>query len=332
MRRLCFVAAIAVAIVGQLLAQKVFALATDAKGNKPLSELNYTEWKGIVPIVNDKARVYQIWVNGNESFFYKGTNKELNVALAKFAKVEVKNHVVVLRPGPADRRSFDKTLIPFNWELHVIGGIAKTRATDDIEDLEWQKDPVLTIYIGGDIDFDEMEIPEGVTLRAAPGISEEAKKNEAARKRIEEFVEQRKNGADASANVSIDESTVEAGRAIFEGKTERTHDLVVRIDGKEKPIEWRTGGHNGTFHVIVEVSDKIPLGGGKTGHGFVMTTTKATGKVVANVHCGEELAGTFTIRRKADLVTKGGVLTFADIELKDGKKLSVSFLIERKSK
>ena len=55
MRRLCFVAAIVTAILGQLSAQQAFALATDEIGNKPLSELNYTEWKGIVPIVNDKA-------------------------------------------------------------------------------------------------------------------------------------------------------------------------------------------------------------------------------------------------------------------------------------
>lgn len=194
MRRLCIVAAIVTVIVGQFFAQKAFALGTEEKGNGPLSELNYTEWKGIVPIVNDKARVYQVWVNGNESFYYKGTTKQLNAALATFAKVEVKNHVVVLRPGPVEQRSFhDKTPIPYNWELHVIGGLAKERATDDIEDLEWQKDPVLTVYIGGDIDLDKIELPEAVTLRAAPGQSEKAKQNEAATKKIEEFVKQRKN-------------------------------------------------------------------------------------------------------------------------------------------
>ena len=192
MRRLFFVAAIVTAIFGHLLAQKAFALKTDTKGNEPLSEQNYVEWKGIMPIVNDKARVYQVWVNGNEYFCYKGTTKELNVALAKFAKVEVKNHVVVLRPGPGEQRSFKKTPIPYDWELHVIGGDAGSEATDDIEDLEWQKDPVLTVYIGGDIDLDKIEIPKGVTLRAAPGMSEEANKNEAAQKKIEEFVEHRK--------------------------------------------------------------------------------------------------------------------------------------------
>ena len=53
---------------------------------------------------------------------------------------------------------------------------------------------MLTIYIGGDIDLDKLEIPKGVTLRAAPGQSDEAKKDEAARKKIEAFVEQRKSG------------------------------------------------------------------------------------------------------------------------------------------
>lgn len=196
MSRLYLLVVIVTAAFGQLAAQKAFALATDEIGNAPLSELNYTEWKGIMPLVNDKARVYQVWVNGNESFYYKGATKPLNVALATFAKVEVKNHVVVLRPGPVERRAIrDKTPISFNWELHVVGGLARSRATDDIEDLEWQKDPVLTIYIGGDIDLDKLEIPKGVTLRAAPGQNDEAKKDAAARKKIEEFVKQRTSEA-----------------------------------------------------------------------------------------------------------------------------------------
>jgi hypothetical protein len=174
--------------------QNALAMGTEEKGNKPLSELNYTQWKGIMPIVNDKARVYQVWVNGNENLYYKGTTKELNVAVAAFAKLEVKNHVVVLRPGPIERRSFsDKTPIPFNWELHVISGIAMSRATDDIEDLEWQKDPVLTVYIGGNIDLNKLEIPDGVTLRSAEGKTDEAKRDQNAMKTINEFVKQRTN-------------------------------------------------------------------------------------------------------------------------------------------
>ncbi|MES2792311.1 MAG: hypothetical protein V4719_22025 [Planctomycetota bacterium] len=194
MRRIWFVIALVTMIAGQLFDQKAFALGIEEKGNGPLNEFNYTEWKGIVPIVNDTTRVYQVWVNGNEFLYYQGTTKQLNAALIKFAKVEVKNHVVALRPGPVEQRSFhDKTPIPFNWELHLIGGLTKSKATNDIEDLEWQKDPVLTVYIGGDIDLGKLEIPEGVTLRAAPGKNPEASINEAVGKKIKDFVERQKH-------------------------------------------------------------------------------------------------------------------------------------------
>ena len=128
-----------------------------------------------------------------------------------------------------------------------------------------------------------------------------------------------------TVNPGIDKSTVEAGRVHIKGKIDTSHDLVVRIDRGDKPIEWRTsrtGG--GEFEVVVEASDKIRLEDGKTGHGFVVTTTILTSSDVNYVPCAGDLAGTFAIRREADFVTKDGVLTFADVTLKDGKKLPVS--------
>jgi len=128
-----------------------------------------------------------------------------------------------------------------------------------------------------------------------------------------------------TANADIDKSTVEAGRVVVTGQIDASHDLVVRIDRGEKPIEWRssrTGG--GEFEVVVEASDKIRLEGGKTGHGFVVTTKILTSSDVTYVACGGDLAGTFAIRREADFVTKDGVLAFADVTLEDGKKLPVS--------
>lgn len=171
------------------------ALGTEEKGNRLLSEFNYADWKGIMPIVNAKSRVYQVWVNGNEYLCYKGKTRELNEALATFAKVDVKNHVVVLRPGPADRRAFDKTLVSLNWEIHLIGGLAKSRATDDIEDLEWQRDPVLTIYVTDEIDLDTLEIPEGVTLRSAPALHADAKTKDETHSQIAKFIERHQRDA-----------------------------------------------------------------------------------------------------------------------------------------
>ena len=128
-----------------------------------------------------------------------------------------------------------------------------------------------------------------------------------------------------TAVASIDKSTVEAGRVHIKGTIDTAQDLVVRIDRGGKPIEWRssrTGG--GEFEVIVEASDKIRLEDGKTGHGFVVTTKILTSSNINYVHCAGDLAGTFAIRREADFVTRDGVLTFADVTLKEGKKLPVS--------
>jgi hypothetical protein len=135
-----------------------------------------------------------------------------------------------------------------------------------------------------------------------------------------------------TASADIDKVAVQAGRVVITGKIDASQDLVVRIDRGDKPTEWRTsrtGG--GEFEVVVEASDKIPLDGGKMGRGFVITTTQHTSKSVANIHLTEE-DGAFAIRRKADFVTKDGVLTFADITLKDGKKLPVSLRLEGRKK
>ncbi len=180
------------ALLLPLAAGVALALATDQKGNAPLSEKNYETWKGIMPVINDAARVYTIWVNGNEHMYYKGGVKELNAALIHFAKVEVKHRIVVLRPGPASRTSFAKENIDFDWELHVIGGIARSRAVDNPDDLDWHKDPILTVHVTDRIDLSKLKLPKGVTLKTAPGKGDDAKKNAEASKKIAAFVERMK--------------------------------------------------------------------------------------------------------------------------------------------
>jgi hypothetical protein len=141
----------------------------------------------------------------------------------------------------------------------------------------------------------------------------------------------------ALADATIDSTTVEARRATFKGKTDASHELVVRMDRDDKPIEWRSGGGGDSFEVAVHASDEIPVEGGKTGHGFVVTTKVGSASArsrtdVTNVALGGDLDGAFAIRTKAEVVTKDGVTTFADVTLKDGKKLPVSFRLERKTK
>src|SRR5262249_36199282 len=92
------------------------------------------------------------------------------------------------RPSPAAARNFDKEVISYDWDLHIIGGIAGTRANNDPDDLEWQRWPVLTVYVGAGIDLRKVTVPKGVTIKSAPGRTDEAEKNAAAKKQITDFL------------------------------------------------------------------------------------------------------------------------------------------------
>ena len=46
------------AFLGSCAAESAWGLGTETIGNEPLHEANYTEWKGIMPVINDKARVH----------------------------------------------------------------------------------------------------------------------------------------------------------------------------------------------------------------------------------------------------------------------------------
>lgn len=144
---------------------RAWALGEESFGNQPLNAANFREWPGIAPVVNHESRVYHQWVNGNEYCYYRGNNESLNDVLQKFASTDEKVHEVVLRPGPAIAQSFNKSkTINYNWNLHLVGGIAKSLTKKDQGANIWSKHPILTIYVGGDIELDKIKIPKGVTV------------------------------------------------------------------------------------------------------------------------------------------------------------------------
>src|SRR5262245_14465128 len=158
--------ALALAVVVLVPVARCLALGTEEFGNDPLSPENYKQWKGIAEVVNDKSRVYQVWVNGNEHMYFAGGVDELNRVLKAFAAAEMPTHEVVLRPDPGETRSFDNTRPPikFDWELHVVTGIAASQFGSDKGELAWPKNPRLTIHAGPKVDFHKFVIPKGVKL------------------------------------------------------------------------------------------------------------------------------------------------------------------------
>lgn len=140
------------------------AAGQETFGPEPLSAANYAEWPGIETVVNDLRRVYHTWVNGNEHFYYRGDTLALNAFLKQFAKAGAGPREVVLRPGPAEAKTFHGETVAYDWMLHVVGGIAGHLATLPEGDKVWNKQPVMHVHVGEGIELGELEIPAGVTV------------------------------------------------------------------------------------------------------------------------------------------------------------------------
>lgn len=127
--------------------------AMEQVGNESLR--GYQNWPGIMPLVNHKSRVYQIWINGGESFYYRGNTRALNSALKSFAAVRSNQLIVILRPGQPNAATLSGVSIAYDWRLHVDAGIAAAFGGAP---------PTLTVYVGGNVHLDEVVMPLGLTL------------------------------------------------------------------------------------------------------------------------------------------------------------------------
>src|SRR5205823_7677599 len=110
---------------------RCFALAMEDFGNASASELNYKDWPGVMPLIDNHCRVYHWWCNGNEQFFYRGDTADLNDALKKFAAITAKTHEILIVPDAGVTQTFSSKEIHFDWDLHLVGGIAAHESTLD---------------------------------------------------------------------------------------------------------------------------------------------------------------------------------------------------------
>jgi len=154
-----------VACLSIMAVSDVFGSGEETFGNKPFPESNFGDWPNVMPVVNDTHRVYHSWVNGNENFYFRGDTDALNIALKSFAQVKAEKLTVILRPAPGRVSSFnEEQKFVFNWQLHLLGGIAKHMSTRDQGSNVWDPNPEFIIYVGGDIVLDRIEIPENVDV------------------------------------------------------------------------------------------------------------------------------------------------------------------------
>jgi len=146
------------------LALPAWGMGQEVVGNEPLpANSEYPD--GLMPVINDRHRVYNSWVNGNEHFYFQGQTDALNEALKQFALVDAPEHEVVLLPGPGKAQRFDSKPMACDWMLHVVGGIVKSVTGNGDDAGVWDKHPTLTVYAsGGSIDLDDIKLPKEITL------------------------------------------------------------------------------------------------------------------------------------------------------------------------
>ena len=161
---LFFLIVVSLTIVQPGTASKVGMMGEETIGNKPFNGANFKPWPGILPVINNKSRVYHTWVNGDERFYFSPTTEQLNQLLADFGKLKGKREVLVV-PQAKNVSTFDqKKSFDFNCQLQLVGGVAKLTAGKAKGSLYWPLEPQLTIHVTPKTDLKKLTIPKGVQL------------------------------------------------------------------------------------------------------------------------------------------------------------------------
>jgi hypothetical protein len=124
------------------------------------------EWPAhMVKLLGHDSRVYSVWVNGNENFYFNASAEEIDELLKLYSNVRLRDHVLLVKAGKPKVRTFKGQQIKYNVNLHYLGGIAlaMTRLKGTADTLE----PTMTIYIDPDTDSpDRPMIPQSVIVQS----------------------------------------------------------------------------------------------------------------------------------------------------------------------
>ncbi len=102
--------------------------------------LERPDWPaGLVNVIDVNSRVYALWVNGTETFFYRGKAPDVNEAIRKYAAVKGGSRHLVVLPGPGYTETRSGKPVVFDWQIQAPGGLDKP--------LFGRKDAMMAVYI-----------------------------------------------------------------------------------------------------------------------------------------------------------------------------------------
>lgn len=123
--------------------------------------------KGMMDFVKHPSRVYSMWCNGNEDFYFKATPVEVNELLALFSKVRLRDHEVRIEAGRPSVKSFHGQVFEYNVSLHIYERWMSLDS-NNADTLE----PCLKIFAGDDgALLKQLKLPDNVIVTGAVGNS-----------------------------------------------------------------------------------------------------------------------------------------------------------------
>ena len=126
--------------------------------------------------LRDPSRVYSVWVNGDESFYFDSTPEKINKLLNLYSKARLRDHEVKLEIGkPATVSLMDKRSFNYNLKISMIGGIALYTNREDDTNNGRTLEPSLTLYLDANrVLPTQLKLPENVVVTGnaeLPGLN-----------------------------------------------------------------------------------------------------------------------------------------------------------------
>jgi hypothetical protein len=121
--------------------------------------------KDIVELLRHRCRVYSIWVNGNEEFYFNATPEDVNELVTHFSRARMRDHEVMVASERRPVKTFNGDPIDYNVSLQIVAGIALFMAREGRAGTELPLEPRLTIRVGDNVSLLEKVVwPENLAV------------------------------------------------------------------------------------------------------------------------------------------------------------------------
>jgi len=121
--------------------------------------------KGIVEPLRHGSRVYSIWFNGNENFYFKAEPDEINELIEQFSRARLRDHEVWIEFGTKEVKSFRGDVFEYNVSLQILSGIALSVLKDSNEPDTFE--PELRIYVDDVSALKKLKLPDNLIVHCS---------------------------------------------------------------------------------------------------------------------------------------------------------------------